>query len=685
MKFLISVLCWGGWFGLLYGQAAFQRVYHDVGNVGLAITNVGTIGKPDVRLRPDDGPSMRYPIHSGIEHLFEGGLWIGAQVGGQIRVSTAAVDAPSGYNTGLAGFEFTALESFQQRSTLPASPFFSTTARSHQDFLTRFTDSNQIIPGTSIKIPEHDFPLRAVVQLRSMAWQFSFAEYFVILEYTITNASSQPWDSVYVGLYTDLVVRNVLVTRDAGTAFFNKGGAGWLDSLFAVYVYQVSGDDLDYTQTYAASQALGIQWRGHFLHPLNGELPDTLRPAVMPNFWTFRNSSGGDFSFPATDVEKYYRLSHGMNLGEGSPLVDILRQPGNRIQLVSIGPIPRVAPGESFTYVHALVCAPQLPDPTDPTTADSKARRRQLEEHLGWALRSFLGEDRNANGRLDPGEDLNRNGRLDHFILPEPPRPPHVRVEAGRGVVDIYWDDASLESIDPISRKKDFEGFRLYLSEAGADLQGTPSLKLAAQWDKPGNAIGTDNGFDAIRLDTPRTFPGDSHQYHFHYRLEGILGGWQYVIALTAFDEGDPELEVPPLESSLRENSFSVFPGPPPGGQQAPAVFPNPYVLSAAWDGPTSRLRKIYFYNLPPECTIRIFTLDGEVVAEMQHSNTQQGQDIQWFRNFAAQENVVIEGGVHAWDLLTRHGQFIRTGLYLFSVTDHSTGETKTGKFAVVK
>ncbi len=666
-------------------QVSFQRVYHDVGNIGLAVTNVGTLGKPDVRLRPDDGVSMRYPINSGIEHLFEGGLWIGARVGGQVRVSTAAVDAAGGYNTGAAGFEFTALSSIQERSSLPASPFFSSLAVSHQDFTVRFTDSNQVIPGTSIKIPDHDLPLKAVVELRSMAWKFSFAEYFVILQYTITNTSSEVWDSVYVGLYTDLVVRNVLVTRDGGTAFFNKGGAGWIDSLSTIYVYQVTGDDLDFTQTYGASQALGVEWRGHFLHPMNSSLPDSLQAVqVNPNFWTFRNSSGGDFSFPATDVEKYYRLSHGMDVSDSSPLAAILQQPGNRIQLVSVGPIPRVEPGETFTYTHALVCAPQLPDPDNPGAADSKARRKQLIEHLRWAQRSFLGEDRNANGQLDEQEDLNHNDRLDHFILPEPPAAPHVRVETGPGTIDIYWDDASLHSIDPISLKKDFEGFRLYRSNAGEDLEGTPQLHLIAQWDKPGNTIGYNNGFESIQLDTPLTFPDDTHTYHFHYRITGMLDGWQYVMALTAFDEGDPALEVPSLESSFKDNSFSVFPGPS-GANGAVGVFPNPYVLKARWDGPTSRLRKIYFYNLPPACTITVYTLDGEVVTRLEHHAASHGEDIQWFRNFAARENLVIAGGIHAWDLLSQHGQMISSGLYLFSVTDHASGHTQTGKFAIVK
>jgi hypothetical protein len=39
---------------------------------------------------------MEYPTNSGIEHLFEGGIWIGALVNGQVAVSTASLDAPEG-------------------------------------------------------------------------------------------------------------------------------------------------------------------------------------------------------------------------------------------------------------------------------------------------------------------------------------------------------------------------------------------------------------------------------------------------------------------------------------------------------------------------------------------------------------------------------------------------------------
>jgi len=60
-------------------QSSFDREFINVGQIGLSLTNAGTVGWPDVRNNPQGPPSMEYPLNSGIEHLFEGGLWIGAK------------------------------------------------------------------------------------------------------------------------------------------------------------------------------------------------------------------------------------------------------------------------------------------------------------------------------------------------------------------------------------------------------------------------------------------------------------------------------------------------------------------------------------------------------------------------------------------------------------------------------
>ncbi|MEK9138253.1 MAG: hypothetical protein AAB393_14095, partial [Bacteroidota bacterium] len=116
-------------------------------------------------------------------------------------------------------------------------------------------------------------------------------------------------------------------------------------------------------------------------------------------------------------------------------------------------------------------------------------------------------------------------------------------------------------------------------------------------------------------------------------------------------------------------------------------VYPNPYYANAVWDGSGERNRKIYFYNLPARCEIRVYTLAGDIVAEMVHdAATYDGSNISWFQRFGNSGTTpLFAGGEHAWDLITKFDQAIATGLYLFSVKDADTGDIKIGKFLVIK
>lgn len=665
-------------------QQSFDRQTINIGNLGFSVTNVGTVGRPDRVNDPSGPPSMEYPINSGIEHLFEGGLWIGALVDGQIAVSTAAVDAPAGYRAGSSGFEFTAeVGSYiRQRSTLPYSDYFSLDAVSHQDMVMEFTDAYTIIPGTSIPITDHQLPLNARVRLEAYAWNFSFADYFVILNYTITNASDRPWDSVWLGMWTDLVVRNVYVATDNGTAFFSHGAGGYLDSLSALYAWDVDGDP-GYTNSYGASQFLGIIWRDQFFHPVNSQnliAQGYPAPQVHANFWNFRKFDGSQFGAPADDVQRYQKLKKGLDFSDPN-LLSQLQVPSNRIQLLSAGPLPQVLPGESFTYAVALVCARQKKGGVD----DAESRT-ELLEHLGWSRRTFLGEDANENGVLDEGEDLIENGVLDRYILPEPPAIPKVKIVAEAARISVYWDEGAEASVDPISKKLDFEGYRVYRSNAGDDVRNITEMNLIAQWDKPANDVGYNNGFEAVRLEDPVFFDGDSTPYRYRFDMNGVLNGWQYVVTVTAFDAGDSQLGLPPLESSFSANTFRVWPGTPAGEEHAVGVYPNPYRQSAAWDGPAAQSRKIWFYNLPELCEISIFTLSGELVDVLHHDSDYRGEGIRWFEQFGGSSSQrILSGGEHAWDLLSANRQAVAQGVYLFSVKDLKTGRVQQGQFVVLR
>ena len=99
-------------------------------------------------------------------------------------------------------------------------------------------------------------------------------------------------------------------------------------------------------------------------------------------------------------------------------------------------------------------------------------------------------------------------------------------------------------------------------------------------------------------------------------------------------------------------------------------VVPNPYLANALWEpknpyssgrGP----RSIHFTHLPNQCTIRIFTVSGELVQEIQH------------------ESNLIDGTAE-WDLLTKDRLSASYGVYIYHVDAPGIGE-KVGKFAIIK
>ncbi|MFQ5651096.1 MAG: hypothetical protein ACE5IY_14240 [bacterium] len=99
-------------------------------------------------------------------------------------------------------------------------------------------------------------------------------------------------------------------------------------------------------------------------------------------------------------------------------------------------------------------------------------------------------------------------------------------------------------------------------------------------------------------------------------------------------------------------------------------VVPNPYVIAASWE-PPNRFRfgrgerRIAFIHLPPQCTIRIYTVRGQLVDTIEH-------------------DTMIDDGAETWDLVSKDGMDIAYGLYIFHVEAPGIG-TKIGKFAVIK
>lgn len=705
---------------LAYAQA-FEEAVVNVGNVGITVTNSGFIGRANVRNTPTGNPSFEYPLNSGVEHLFESGIWIGAtRSDGTETVRTGAITVASGYRPGGTGYELAPVSGISQRSSLLESAVFTRQAVSHQDYITAFVDTARVLPGTSIPMPDVEGRLGMSVTQSVYAWNFPFTEYFAIFNYDIVNISDAPWDSVFVGMWHDLVIRNVNTTNDAGGAFFNKNGIGFIDSLETSYAFNAGGAE-ETINTYGSVTILGAEWRDprtgqkRYFHPdvadeyvRDGYAP----PQVAPRWWVFTGEAD-ELARPTNDQDRYRRMAtpfpdpatfesemafqDAFEAWRGRLQTDGISAAGNWIGLTPIGPFSSVLPGDTLTVTFALVAAlkPEEFQGQAGKPIDTGESRRLLANNIEWAQRTYSGEDNNQNGVLDLGEDVNQNGVLDRYLIPEPPRSPQTRVEFSRAssgsrpssAVTLYWDRSAEESVDPVTGERDFEGYRIYRSNPGDDRSGDilGQATLIAQYDRPGNRTGFNNGLDAIRLDQPVTFPGDDTEYWYSFETDDLLAGWQYAFTVTAFDEGDVDAGLDSFESSRTANAVRVFPGTPPAenGDQTVGVYPNPYRLGAAWDGGTNRTRKLNFYNLPERAEIRIYTLAGEIVTTLEHDSGT-SSDIRWFDDFSA-ENRVLSGGEFAWDILSQNNLNVSTGLYLFSVRNLDSGDVQQGKFVIVK
>jgi hypothetical protein len=92
-------------------------------------------------------------------------------------------------------------------------------------------------------------------------------------------------------------------------------------------------------------------------------------------------------------------------------------------------------------------------------------------------------------------------------------------------------------------------------------------------------------------------------------------------------------------------------------------TVPDPYLATSQYDrSPTSKA--LQFVNLPPQATIRIYTLTGVLVDQIEHDDS-------------------TGGGRATWNLRNRNNQFVASGVYFFHLATPA-GDERVGKFTIV-
>ena len=169
--------------------------------------------------------------------------------------------------------------------------------------------------------------------------------------------------------------------------------------------------------------------------------------------------------------------------------------------------------------------------------------------------------------------------------------------------------------------------------------------------------------------------------YEYEYVLDNLLSTVPYYVSVTTFDFGSPVVGLPALETPPINNAVLAYPQTPSQTveelQLDAYVYPNPYRIDAAYaergfenrqrNLATERARRLHFANLPPRCTISIYSLDGDLIRRIEHDEPPESPTSQH----------------ETWDLITRNGQAVASGLYYYVI--ESADRTQIGKIVILK
>jgi hypothetical protein len=212
------------------------------------------------------------------------------------------------------------------------------------------------------------------------------------------------------------------------------------------------------------------------------------------------------------------------------------------------------------------------------------------------------------------------------------------------GGVTIAWPPLPASYRDPDTGNDDFAGYRVYRSTyfcIGPWQQITQILRGQEQIE------------DGLVTFTEQDLP---------------LGVGNYY-AVTTYDTDGNESGI------VNANRFPVYPLRAPNEEFPKQVYvvPNPFRQFSGLTGSGEELR-MEFIGLPAQCVIRIYTLAGELVREINHDDGSGSQS--W-------------GSIETLDYQTNKWmQYVAPGFYVYHVESKVSGqegESFIGKFAIIR
>ncbi len=216
-----------------------------------------------------------------------------------------------------------------------------------------------------------------------------------------------------------------------------------------------------------------------------------------------------------------------------------------------------------------------------------------------------------------------------NYQFATPPPLPTVQAHAGDGFVTLTWDNKAERSVDPVTNRNDFEGYRIYRStdpnfldpQVITNARGTGPFgngKPLAQYDLDNDV----RGFSDIVVQGVAYWLGEDTGITHTYTDSTVTNGQTYYYAVTAYDRGSKEFNFFPSENAitisrtprggtiLPRNTVEVRPNPPVPGFRS-AVVDLETLEHIAGDGTGSVGARVVNPALVPDGHIFRIDFDG--------------------------------------------------------------------------
>ncbi len=576
---------------------------HGGGNLQVSVSNDGTFtgylenGTPDPLTGERIQPGV-YPHNSGILYGSLPHLWVGAIVDQDTLVSTAFPYYPEILYA--LGGEFWPetypLGKFRIESINSGTTFYSRDARSELDLICEYMDTltrSDLV--TRFETRPH-IPLGLKVTQRSMSWTAPLINDFILVDYSVENIGAKHLKQVCVGFaagaYAAPASDTVPLRPDNLGGFLKsypapEGCYAW-DTVNIAYGMDNDGDPVNgawarYSPTGAVgicilktpidSPVINYNWKSFIFHPYPYSVGFEPRRRGTPGD-PFRTAGSG-FDRYGDDAGKYYLMHHRefdydqlfANVDYTTdgwmppdPICRELAGGGWTDFLLSFGAFD-LGPGQKANFTIAIVGGENViagPNdyanryyPDDPSIYYSGLNFSDLALNTRWAKWVYdnPGVDTDGDGyfgkfRVCDGDTQWYEGDgVPDFRADVPPPSPKLKVIPSAGSLAIRWNGYYSETaIDPFTKVKDFEGYRVY---AGLDDRES-SMSLLISWDyenfnryavllQPNGTYAWINRDLPLTLDSLRALYGDG----FSPLLYTRDNPWHWNDTLYSFEQVD--------------------------------------------------------------------------------------------------------------------------------------------------